>query len=445
MKISATLLSTLFRASIDLGQVVLRANGADIPAATRDEMLKRCAAGDYVELELDVLAFEQQPGVSNRNFVRFRDGGVLAMARTGAGKPFLRDHDQYDSMARGGTIVASAAEKRADGDYAIRQTVKLTAPWAVDLALRGLLTSVSIGWNPTGPVLCTVCSANFYRCSHMPGQRYSAREDEGGGRTYVPDPAGALMCERLFTSAELVETSAVPVPAVPMAAIEAIRTALAGGLTPTDPDEHATAASSAAWHSFRASLAPDGDGLALQEPRMKNLQAFLAILGLASTGTEDDVLAGVKETVRQRDAAKSELAIAQKDLAIASKENEILSGEKKRTAEDKFVHEALATGRIMVGDEQQWRELHQLAPDRALALMAARPEGSVTPVGAKRQSANDPTPAPASLAGETRELHDALAKEGVDPGLTLELAGLFGAPDPVKNLGAVVKPQKKGA
>jgi len=41
----------------------LRADGDTLTTARRDELLAACAAGKYVELELDMQSFEQQPGV----------------------------------------------------------------------------------------------------------------------------------------------------------------------------------------------------------------------------------------------------------------------------------------------------------------------------------------------------------------------------------------------
>lgn len=432
--------ATIARASCENPALVLRANGAAVTGEARDEMLRRCAAGDYVELELDVLAFEQRPGVSNRNYVRFRDGGMLAMGRTGVGTPFLRDHDQWDAMARGGTVVASTAEKRGEGDYAIRQTVKLTAPWAVELALRGLLTTLSIGWRPTGPVLCTVCNANFFRCSHMPGQRYTERADESapGGRTFVPDPTGTLVCECLYTAAELVETSGVNVPAVPSAQIEAIRASLAAASDPAGE-------LAAAWQQFRALWAPDGDGLAAQEQHdMKFLQALAALLCLPPTASEDDVLRGAETMKRAGDTAKAELAIAQQDLKVANAENAILSGEKKKSAADKFIADALATGRITLGDEAAWREFYGLSKDKAEARMSERPAGAAMPVGVPRQSLSDATPPPVAPVAATlsTEATADLAKRGVDPAKVNEIAGAFGVTNPGP---AIADGLKKGA
>ncbi len=194
--------------------------------ARRDELLAKCKAGAYVELELDLLAYEQKPGVTNRNFVRFRDGGLVAMGRTGKNTPLLRDHAQGDTLAKAGIVLDSTTEKRADGDYVIRQTVRITATWAVELALRNLLSTVSIGWNPTGPVNCSACKATIDNCYHWPGTRLAEVDDGDRGKRMVRKADGPITVEWIFTDAELVETSLVTVPAVPGAHIEEIRAAL---------------------------------------------------------------------------------------------------------------------------------------------------------------------------------------------------------------------------
>ena len=69
--------------------------------------------------------------------MRFRDGAMGAIGRSGRGVPFLRDHDQYSVLARGGTIVASETTKVADGHYQLRQRATLLATFAA-LAARAM-------------------------------------------------------------------------------------------------------------------------------------------------------------------------------------------------------------------------------------------------------------------------------------------------------------------
>lgn len=372
-------IAQLARASCANPTVTLRANGAEITKESRDEMLKRCMAGEYVELELGVLAFEQKPGAQNRNFIRFRDGALMALGRSGVGTPFLRDHDQDTAMARGGTVIASQTEKLGEGDYAVRQTVKLTAPWACELALRGLLSTVSIGWHPTGMVQCSVCSADFYRCSHMPGRRYSLRESEDGQRIHVPDPAGALVCERVYTEADLIETSAVNVPAVPSAHIDAIRAALRA----FEPDNH-------------------------EEEHMN--PKLIALLGLAATAGDSEVLAAVEKLKSAAAIDAAELAIVKAELGVANAELETARTLKKKSDEDKFIADGIARGAIAPGtDEKMLREFYKLSPEKAAARLAERPNGSVTPVGQPRQTAGAEPAEPTVTASKADEV---IAKSG---------------------------------
>jgi hypothetical protein len=189
---------------------------ASVDGAKRDELLKRAVERKYVELEVDLLAYEQRRGEQNRNFIRFSESAIVPMAASGANTPFLRDHQQQNTLARSGTIVRSAGTVARDGHAEIRQSVKLTEPSAVERALRNLLDGVSIGWHPTGPILCTVCRAPIFEkaecrdAMHLPGD----------------DVDGAIV-EFEFTAAELIETSEVAIPDVVSARAEEIRAQVA--------------------------------------------------------------------------------------------------------------------------------------------------------------------------------------------------------------------------
>ena len=105
----------------------------------RIELLDRSRAGEHIELELDCTPFLQWPDKPNRNFLRFRNGALVPMGRTGKNTVFLRDHRQRDLTARGGTVLASKMEKGEGGIYRLRQTIRLHEPWAVQMALTGSL------------------------------------------------------------------------------------------------------------------------------------------------------------------------------------------------------------------------------------------------------------------------------------------------------------------
>ncbi len=365
------------------------ADGKALSAARRDELLQKLKTGEHVEIELDILAYEQKSGEFNRNFVRFRDGLMMKLGSSGKGKPFLRDHDQDDVRSIGGTIVASRTEKRGEGDYAIHMTVRLAAPWAVELALRDLLNSVSIGWHANERPTCSACNVPvFSKCYHWPGDRLKEVDAEGGGKRKIRDAAGTIVVEWIHTDAELVECSAVVVPAVPGAHIEGIRASL-----------------SATHPALARDLPPD------KEDDMN--PELLKLLGLAATATAEEVLAAVNALK----ADKAALAIVQSQLVGFKTEIDALAADRKKREEDAFIAAGLASGRIGKADEASFRALHQLDAKRAGELMAERKENSATPVGALPQRTGDPDPAaPPAPVTEVRELH---IEGGGIPGFSL--------------------------
>lgn len=241
--------------SVDQAVLAVRTgDGRAVTPAVRDELLAKIAANEYVEIEIDLLAYEQKAGEPNRKHLRFRDGLMSSLGRSAVGMPFLRNHEQDDVMARGGTITASQTEKLGDGHYKIQQTTKLTAPWAVEHALRGLLDRVSIGWHPTELPHCTVCKSEiFLKCYHFPGDRLGEEPGEDGRKRLVRRAGGDRIVEWEFPAAEITETSFVNVPAVPSAGVRSIRASLSaelGLLTVEEDDTPVTDDPSSAAHSL---------------------------------------------------------------------------------------------------------------------------------------------------------------------------------------------------
>lgn len=187
---------------------------AESKAAKRSELLKSLREGEHVEVEFDARVFFQLAGLPNRNFTRFKNSILNKLARSFVGMPFLRDHEQHNMNAVAGKILKSKLEPatgKLEGGQFITQTILVAAPWAVELALTGLIDKFSIGWFPTGPINCTACKASFRDCGHWPGD---VLEDE-------------TVVEAEFQSADGIETSAVPIPAVPQVGIDEVRAALA--------------------------------------------------------------------------------------------------------------------------------------------------------------------------------------------------------------------------
>lgn len=399
-----------------IGSIVeMREVGAKvaIAAARRDELLEACAANRHVEIEVDLLAYEQKSSEQNRNCVRFRDGAMVELGRTGKGTPFLRDHNQYDSLSKAGAITASSTEKRAEGDYCIRQTVKLTAPWAVEHVLRGLMDAVSIGWRPTGPVMCSACNAPVYtKCWHWPGDRLVEKDDEGGGKRKVRQADGPIVVEWIYTKAELVETSMVNIGGVPAARSEEVRASMLTSLSAGNPSL------ASGWEQEALTLfGNDAEEKTNMDP--EKLEELKKTLGLAATATLDEVLAAAK-TARTNAA---ELAVKTKELSSIEAKIAVLETDKVKRDEDAFIASALASGRIAKGDEDQWRALHAADPKRAGELMAKRPDGASTPVGTPMQSATK-DPANGTVLEAT---HETQITGGGVPGFELVQRGEMSA------------------
>lgn len=337
-----------------LGSITeLRASGKAMAPADRDALLARAVARESVELELDVLAYEQGrrdangKRMGNRNGIRIRDGAMVRLGSSGAGRPFLRDHMQHDVTARGGTVLTSKTTKvTEDGHYEVRQTVRLTEPAAVERALRGLMSTVSIGLHPTGPVNCTACGTEILsKCWHFPGDT-------------ATDKAGAEVdVEWEFTSAELVETSEVSVPAVPTAEIE----------------------------GFRAALALS-NGTRGPEPQKANRMTKLCtMLGIAATAGDDEITQAVEKAINAREVAEAKLAIADVERTKLAAEIDGYRATERKNAEDEFVGAALASGRILPSDEPAWRRLYAVDKVGAVEEMGKRAEGCAAPVGIPAQ------------------------------------------------------------
>lgn len=205
--------------AVAIGSMLRVARSRDSSALSKDEtdqLLADAVAGKAVAVVFDAITYIQRP-TPNRNFVRFSAGGLKSLAPSFAGAPFLRNHDRYDVMSRGGTILESKLVDH-EGNPAIWMRVELTAPWAVELALRGLMDRFSIGWHPTGIYQCSVDGKNMLDwrgkdpCLHWPGD-------------IVEVDGQKVAVEAVLTGAEGTETSTVVVPAVVGTEVQEIRAA----------------------------------------------------------------------------------------------------------------------------------------------------------------------------------------------------------------------------
>lgn len=282
------------RASFDVAPVLYAAgsgdeSGAELTTDVRDELLRKCAAGEYVAVDIDVLAYEQRDGVRNRNNVRFRNESLIALGASGKGKPFLRDHEQWDSMSVAGKIITSKTTKLAEGQYEMRMRVRLTAPWAVELALRGLLFAVSIGWEAEGPIECSTCGTAIYtKCYHWPGDRVTEMPQADGTKKFVWDRNGVNVVEWIYTKAALKECSICPIGGVKLAGVEGVRAALAAAGLAFPDDEVAVMQSNHSHVTGAVKLA-----------NVDQVRAALAARGFEGSTklfALDDVVSAITET-----------------------------------------------------------------------------------------------------------------------------------------------------
>lgn len=196
------------------------AGGKKLADIDRQRVLAEVRGGSpppKLTVEATVFLQGDQP---NRNFVRFKPSLLKKLAKSFEGMPFLRDHDR-GVLARGGTITKSEFVGDKDGGE-IKQTIELVKPWAIEAALDGTIDRFSIGWNNTGPVVCSECdepfSPGFFgvesKCSHYPGDVLEGKDGE------------KRVVEMVVTGADGVEVSAVSVPAVLGTGVDQIRSAL---------------------------------------------------------------------------------------------------------------------------------------------------------------------------------------------------------------------------
>lgn len=383
------------RAAVSGVALTLRAasDGAELTQEQRTALLAAAVAREAVSLDVDLLAFEQVAGQRNRNCVRFRDGAMPALGRSGRGTPFLRDHEQGDVRARGGTVQDSSTTKVGEGHYQLLQRVRLTEPSAVERALRGLMSSVSIGWHPTGPVLCSACGTPVLeRCWHWPGDAVKL----DGGETQVA-------IEWVFTAAELVETSEVSVPAVPTAGVQGIKAALA-----------------AQGFGVRAASTAPG------ETHMDKIKlALIGLLGLAATASDDEAIDAVGKLKRERDAFSASNLELGRLQAKSAAEAEAARAAIAAAEVEEFIASAMKDGKCSPGSklEGHLRDFFAVDAPGARALAAELPR--VTPVGAPPQrGSGTPSATPAPVLSGAASRIAALSQHASIDGVRRAMAAL---------------------
>lgn len=206
------------------GGSITELKGTEAPAdakAHRRELITSVRGGQHLDLTVRARTFRQKKGQPNRRHLRFSADALAAMAPTFVGTPFLVDHNTYEQSARKGTILASELATDSRGVSALEMTFSVVKPDAVISILDGTLDQFSIGWFPTGPVICSVHRTDVRSsksCSCWPGD-------------LVEVDGKAQIVEYEFQSAEGKELSGVNVPAVKGTRIDDIRAALTAELS----------------------------------------------------------------------------------------------------------------------------------------------------------------------------------------------------------------------
>lgn len=359
------------------GVVTLRrapgATSHEITTAEREQLLADARDGKLVKVVVDAVTFIQRD-TPNRNFIRFTPGALRTLAPSFAGMPVLRDHEQGDALARGGRVLESKLEDHADGKQ-IAMTLELTAPWAVELAVRGLMDRFSIGWHSEGNTQCSICGEpmtsfwmwTFSECDHELGDTYEGQ-----------------ICQLEYTDGVGIEVSAVSVPAVVGTGIEDIRAQLSA----------ARAASPA--------------GLGRTENRMKIAPIILAALGLSADAEDSAAIAGIEKLKTDRDGAQAALKDAQTQLATAKQEIATVAATGKAQRIEATLSRGLNEGRYLPGSkvEAHVKKLAERGDEEGLAAYVDDlPKGGAAPIGVARQSAT----APGAGAASAKDVEEAAA------------------------------------
>ncbi len=279
-------------------------------------IIEAVRSGKHVELSVQAITFRQKDGEPNRNFLRFKTERLAAIAESFVGKPVLLDHNKWEQSARMGTITASEAVQ-INTWTAFRQTLRFVKPHAVISVLDGTIDAYSIGWDPSGKILCTAHQSDVRgkgRCGCWPGDKV-----ELDGKTVV--------AEYEWQSTEGLETSAVNTPAVTGTKNEDVRTALAAEL----------------------SLSPSSPSIADPAPKELSMKNVNAILGLAAEAPEENAVRIITELRNGRIAAEQERDTARTELAVAAGKITTLEAGVLGVQVESLIEGAYKSGKLRMG------------------------------------------------------------------------------------------------
>lgn len=359
----------------------LYADGGELDGAGRKELLRRARAGEPVELEFEAITF-LQGDEPNRNFLRFKPGILRTLARTFEGAPFLRNHDQGDVLARGGTVISSRAVREGVGDAArddadgarwvFHQRIRAVKPWAVEGLLDGTIDRFSIGWHPSGPILYRHSGKEIEDWpAHWPGEEL----DDG------------TVVEWVFTAAEGTEVSGVNVPAVLETGVEGIRAGLQAAV------------------ALSRGMGPQ---------RNNEMKRIATKLGLAESSDEDSVLAAVGRLLEERAGLEGRLAAVEEARTLLAAKVSAL--ESTRAAAEQAALEVHVSKRIA---ELKAVGALPILRDGAGAALEGKQEAHLRALAAKGgreafdAAAADFVPGMFSVVGAPSQLRTAPAPTGI--------------------------------
>ncbi len=350
-----------------------KAKAKDDEDAKRRELVERSRGGEQIELLLHAKTYEQIEGQPDASFVDFSPRALKQLKQTAKDTPFLRDHATWNIEACGG-LCESAELVGVPGGKALHEKIVLDQPWAVQAALTRKMRKFSIGWFPTGKVLCLLCKKSVRECRHWPGQLIG----EGDSPKRVV---------WRYTSVRKRETSHVLFPAV--------RT--------TEP------LSIEQLSGRSRHFVPTGPGGQMNEELCK----LARLLGLDPAAGLASVEAAVQKALADRDEYQAGLADHRKRLEASETELSELRAkdaareQATRDAEcERTVTELRDSGFLIGGRESKREALLRQAfasndPDLGRQLAESfREGGRVTLAGQPRQSRPEAEPAPTSRPGD---------------------------------------------
>lgn len=378
-----------------LGEAILRDAGGEI-AAAKGKLIEAVRAGQHVELSVRATTFRQKDGSPNKNFLRFKSSKLGEIGSSYVGRPFLLDHNKWSQEARMGTILKSEAVPLAGGWTGFRQTLHVVKPHGVISVLDGTLDAFSIGWDPSGTVICSAHGTDVRsrKSCYWTEGCYPGKLVEVDGKSQI--------AEYEWQSTTGTEVSGVNSPAVGGTKIEDVRTALAAELSLTPP-------------TLDERKAPDMDLLA----------TLAAILGVA-TLTEPAAAAAVRELKDGRLAAEQERDSAIKRAELA--EGKIAAAElsARTVLADAKIADAYKAGKLIKTRDAAGGELASPREAR-LRRIASETDGLaaldaelaempiVVPIGRAVLTEEDPNPK-ASSGPISRGILASVAKQlGHDP------------------------------